>query len=143
MWSPAYDQVGNYTVTFSVSDGTVSTSRNATYTAIKINYAPYFLSSSEQTQISKEGSLIMMSINANDWNQDVLTYSATNLPIGATVDSTNHIFLWTPGYNQSGTYNITLVVSDGKLQSSQAFHIIVEDTLQPVSQDTRYYIKLE
>ncbi len=41
-WSPAYNQVGNYTVTFRVSDGTLSASRDVTFTAIKVNYAPYF-----------------------------------------------------------------------------------------------------
>ena len=41
-WSPAYNQTGNYTVTFRVTDGKVSSSRNVTFTAVKVNYAPYF-----------------------------------------------------------------------------------------------------
>jgi hypothetical protein len=126
-WSPAYNQVGNYTVTFSVSDGTLSASRNVTFTAIKVNYAPYFTLGNFTTLTYNEGMPIRANINAADWNRDVITYSATNLPKGATVDSAKHTFSWTPGYDQTGTYNIILVVSDGNLQNSKLLRIIVND----------------
>ncbi len=86
-----------------------------------------------------------MNINAADWNKDVITYSATNLPKGATVNSATHSFSWTPGYDQAGTYEITLIVSDGTLQSSKLLRLIVKDVPAPVSQKTSdtVYIKLE
>ncbi len=126
-WSPAYNQIGNYTVTFHVSDGTLSTSRDVTFTAIKVNYAPYFTLGSVTTLTYNEGYPIKVNINAADWNKDVITYSATNLPKGAMVDSATHSFSWTPGYDQAGTYNITLIVSDGTLQSSKSLILIIKD----------------
>ena len=144
-WSPAYNQVGKYTVTFRVSDGTLSTSRDVTFTAIKVNYAPYFTIGDVTTITSNEGSAIRLNINAADWNQDAITYSATNLPRGATVDFATHSFSWTPGYNQAGTYTITLIVSDGRLQSSKLLRIIINDVNKPSKTDTQQsktYIKL-
>ena len=126
-WSPAYNQVGKYTVTFRVSDETLSASRNVTFTAIKVNYAPYFTLGNFTTLTYNEGTPIQANINAADWNRDVITYSATNLPKGATVNSATHTFSWTPGYDQAGTYNIILIVSDGKLQNSKLLRIIVND----------------
>ena len=126
-WSPAYNQVGNYRVTFRVSDRTLSSSRDATFTVIKVNKAPYFTLGPETTLTFDEGSQIRLNINAADWNHDVITYSATDLPTGATVNSAAHIFSWTPGYDQAGTYNITLIVSDGTLQSSKLLRIIIND----------------
>jgi PKD repeat protein len=126
-WSPAYNQLGKYTVTFRVSDGTLSTSRNVTFTAIKVNFAPYFTLGNLTTLTYNEGMSIRVNINAADWNQDAITYSAKNLPKGATVDSATHSFSWTPGYDQAGTYTITLIVSDGKLQNSKVLRIIVND----------------
>jgi hypothetical protein len=127
IWSPVYNQVGNYTVTFSVSDGTLSASRNVTFTAIKVNYAPYFTLGNFTTLTYNKGTPIRVNINAADWNHDVITYSATNLPKGATVNSATHTFSWTPGYDQAGTYNIILIVSDGNLQNSKLLRIIVND----------------
>jgi hypothetical protein len=148
-WSPAYNQVGNYKVTFRVSDGTLSTSRDVIFTAKKVNYAPYFTLGDETTMTFNEGPRIRLNINAADWNHDVITYSATNLPKGATVNSATHTFLWAPGYDQAGTYNITLIASDGNLQSSKLLRIIVNDVntkskthKQNDKQTPKTYIKL-
>ena len=72
-----------------------------------------------------EGTTIRLNIIAADWNEDVITYTATNLPNGATVDSETHTFSWTPGYDQAGTYDITLIISDGQLQARALLNIIV------------------
>ena len=127
-WSPAYNQVGNHTVTFSASDGSLTTSGNVTFTAVKVNYAPYFTLGDYTKKTIFEGRAIRLNINAADWNQDIITYSATNLPEGAKVDSATHTFSWTPGFNQADTYDITLIVSDGKLQNSKLLRIIVLDS---------------
>jgi hypothetical protein len=140
-WSPAYNQAGNYVVTFRVTDGKVSVSRSVTFTAVKVNYAPYFTLGSFTEKTRNEGYPIRLNINAADWNRDVIRYSATNLPRGATVDSATHTFLWTPGYDQAGTYNIKLIISDGKLQSSKTLRLIILD--QPAASQSNYYIKLE
>lgn len=73
----------------------------------------------------QEAELLEFQVSANDPDNGSLIYWAENLPIGALfVDKT---FSWTPGYNQSGIYNLTFHVSDGTSQDSEAIHINVTD----------------
>jgi hypothetical protein len=60
-----------------------------------------------------EGELLQFAVNANDPEDDTLTYSATNLPDGATFDPETHVFSWTPGFDQAGNYpNVEFTVTD-------------------------------
>ena len=70
---------------------------------------------------------VKVDISAADWNHDVLTFSAINLPAGAKIDSATQTFTWTPTKNQVGTYTVTVTASDGKLQDSMVFDINVEN----------------
>ncbi|GAI76693.1 unnamed protein product, partial [marine sediment metagenome] len=58
-------------------------------------------------------------------NEDTLTYSAGNLPSGATF--TSRTFRWTPDYNQAGAYELTFAVSDGELTDSEDITINVNN----------------
>lgn len=51
-----------------------------------------------------EGEALTFTVHATDPDGDALTYSASNLPVGATFSTTTGIFSWTPSYNQSGNY---------------------------------------
>lgn len=60
-----------------------------------------------------EGQLLQFTITATDPDNNNLTYSAVNLPPGATFDSQTATFSWTPGYNQAGNYpDIEFTVTD-------------------------------
>ncbi|MCX6152516.1 MAG: Ig-like domain-containing protein [Ignavibacteriales bacterium] len=57
-----------------------------------------------------EGSLLSFSVSATDADDTLLTYQASDLPIGATfVDKT---FSWTPDFTQAGPYSVKFKVSD-------------------------------
>ena len=47
-----------------------------------------------------------------------LTYSATGLPEGATLDAHTGVFTWTPGPAQVGDYLVQFTVTDGELSAS-------------------------
>lgn len=49
---------------------------------------------------------------AYDPNNDPLSFSANNLPPGSDFNILTHIFKWTPGDNQAGTYYVTFTVTD-------------------------------
>jgi len=61
-----------------------------------------------------EGELCEFVISATDPDaSDVLTFSAANLPSGATFDPSTATFSWTPGYDQQGIYeNVEFSVTD-------------------------------
>ena len=54
-----------------------------------------------------------------------MTYSAINIPAGASFNSLIRVFDWTPGVGTAGTYNVTFSVSDGSLTDSEVVTITV------------------
>src|SRR5262249_570659 len=51
-----------------------------------------------------EGQALTFTVSATDPDGDALTYSASNLPAGATFDPDTRTFSWTPTYDQAGSY---------------------------------------
>ena len=84
-----------------------------------------------------EGSLLSFTLSASDPDNDPLTFSAANLPPGASFDPATRTFTWTPTLTQSGTYSITFTVSDGALTDSETITLTVNNanqapTLNPI-----------
>jgi len=79
------------------------------------------------------GVLLQFTVLATDPDGDPLTYSADNLPSGASFDPGTRTFSWTPSSGQAGTYpNVQFQVSDGALTDSENITITV---LSPVPQE--------
>lgn len=73
-----------------------------------------------------EGATLTFTISASDANGDALTYSASNLPVGATFDPATQTFSWTPEDSQAGVYaSIRFQVSDGSLSDTEDITITV------------------
>ncbi len=70
-----------------------------------------------------EDQTLQFTVNAT--GTGTLTYSATNLPAGATFDPANRTFTWMPSYGQAGSYPVTFTVSDGALNASKTININV------------------
>ena len=112
-WTPTYDQSGEYTVTYSITDGEYSHSSTATITVNHINRAPVMTDIAPQTV--NENEPLTFTISGNDPDSEdsgKLTFSAQNLPAGATFDVATQTLNWTPNFLQSGQYEITFVVND-------------------------------
>jgi PKD repeat protein len=98
-------------VTFTVSDGELSDSEMITITVTNTNRPPMLLEIGNRS--GRPGEELSFTISATDPDIDVLTYSATGLPTGATLDEETGEFSWTPASNQTGTHEVTFSVSDG------------------------------
>ena len=59
-------------------------------------------------QFGLEDRLMTFSLAAGDADGDALAWSATNLPVGATFNTGSATFVWTPGFEQAGTYTVFL-----------------------------------
>jgi hypothetical protein len=60
-----------------------------------------------------EGELLEFTISASDPDAgDILTYSAENLPIGASFDPDSQIFSWMPALGDIGDHQVTFRVTD-------------------------------
>ena len=84
----------------------------ATVSNVVPNTTPVLLSIGPKSVA--EGSLLTFTIQATDANSDTLIYTVSSLPTGATFNASNRVFSFTPTYTQSGNYEVTFMVNDGK-----------------------------
>jgi hypothetical protein len=126
-WTPGTGQAGTYSnVRFEVTDGSLTDSENITITVTTpgANQPPVLNPIGNMTV--DEGELLQFAISATDPDGDTLTYSASNLPSGASFDTQTQTFSWTPGTGQAGTYsNVHFEVTDGSLTDSEDITITV------------------
>lgn len=106
-----------YSVTVSVTDGTDSDSETFNWTVVQPNRAPVLGAIGDQT--NDEGDSVSLSTGATDADGDSLTYSASGLPSGLSINtSTGQI---TGTASSSGSSSVTVSVSDGSLSDSETF----------------------
>lgn len=90
---------------------------------VLIDTAPV-LGSIGAKDVDKDSELTL-STGASDVDGDSLTYSAGNLPAGASFNTATGAFSWTPA--AAGTYVVTFEVTDGYISDSEAVTITVND----------------
>lgn len=129
-WTPALSQVGTYPdVLFNVTDGTY-TDTQICWMFVRAQGAPLIELPGEQRV--RADSTLDFTVTAADPNTSAseLTYSASNLPPGATFS--NQLFRWTPTAEQIGTYpDIIFTVSDGTYTDSNVIWIFVTSPTAP------------
>ncbi len=135
-WTPGFTQAGTYSnVHFQVTDGSLVISEDITITVYNVNRSPVLSAIGNKTV--NEGVLLTFTLSGSDPDGDMLTYSATNLPSGATFNAATRVFSWTPGFAQAGTYsNVHFQVTDGSLVIAEDITITVMHTDAPVKSQT-------
>ena len=130
-WTPSFDQAGTYPdVYFEVNDGELTGWESITIVVNNTDRPPLLDRIGDKT--TYENSLLEFTISATDPDGDVLTYSASNLPVGAVFNSTTQTFSWTPAFGQAGTYHgVHFEVSDGELICRENITIIVTEVAAP------------
>ena len=66
-----------------------------------------------------ENQLLSFTLQAQDTDQDGLTFGATGLPGDATFDAATGVLAWKPNYFQAGVYQVQFSVSDGQRVASE------------------------
>ncbi len=122
-WTPSYEQADTYQVTFVASDSQAQDSETINITVNNVNRAPVLNSIGNKSV--NENSALSFSVSATDADSDTITYSAQDLPSGATFASQS--FTWTPSYEQAGTYQVTFIASDTQAQDSETITITVNN----------------
>jgi hypothetical protein len=123
-WTPTYSQAGNYTVTFSASDGHSQTSQAVSIKVQNVNRKPTLNSIDAQSAVV--GTPLTLQLSATDPDGDALTYAAAPMPDGARLSGDT--LTWTPSAGQVGLYDVTFSVSDGQDQDSLPVSITVADS---------------
>ena len=120
-----------YSVTASVSDGALTASTSFTWTVSDTNRPPVITSPGDQSDV--EGTAVTLALVANDPDGDTLSYSATSLPPGLSLDASTGNITGTVsvGAAAGSPYSVTASVSDGVLTASATFTWTVSETNQP------------
>ena len=131
-WTPGFGDGGNYQVLFTLTDEgdpPQSDSEAITITVGDVNRLPVL--DPIGNKAVNEGELLEFTITATDPDGGSLTFSAGNLPSGASFDAVSQQFSWTPAYGQAGSYaNILFTVTDDgnpPQSDSEAITITVRD----------------
>jgi len=124
---PGYTNSGNYNVTFTASDGSLTASETITISVGNVNRPPELGVIENKTVV--QNSLLTFTVTATDPDNDNLTYSANNLPAGASFNSTTRVFSWTPTLAQVGSYQaVHFEVRDASLSDSEDITINVTNS---------------
>src|SRR5205807_6460979 len=71
--------------------------------------------------VGEAATVVALPLMASDADGDRLTYSATGLPPGLTIDMATGVVVGTLTHASVGTYPATVTVSDGSLTDAKAF----------------------
>ncbi len=131
-WTPTFSQSGSYNVTFYATDDSLAVdSEIVTITVNNVNQAPILAAIGAKT--IDENVNLNFGVSATDPDGTIPTLTTSALPTGAIfTDNTNGTgtFNWTPGFDQSGLYNVTFYSSDGLLTDSEVVAITVNNVNQ-------------
>jgi len=119
--STQYSEI-NGTPLFSDSEKTLRTGMTLNNS---VNRAPVLGSIGPKTV--DENSTLSFTLTASDADSDSVTYSAVDLPSGASLNASSGLFNWTPTYDQAGTYSVVFNVTDGALNDSETVTITVDN----------------
>jgi len=120
---------GTATISFSISDGSLSTPSSATINIAAVNDAPvvtqvYMSMNEDTTLVINESSLLS---HATDADGNALSITNITAAQGTIVNNHNGTWSFTPAHDFSGALSLTFSVSDGTATTNQALNIRVRD----------------
>ena len=128
-YNPGYNDDGVYPVDFIASDGEFADTAHVVITVLNRNRPPIWTPIPDRSV--QEGGILAFNVSATDPDSVIPVLSVANLPQNATfVDSGNGHgrFRFTPGYDQSGIYDLRFLASDGQLIDTAIVRITVNES---------------
>lgn len=125
-WIPGFDQAGRYKLTFVLCRDGRCEERIIAVDVENTNRPPVLRPLADQTVKVGEG--LEVSLEANDPDEDALTYLiGGERPEGVELEARSGVFRWVPSEGQVGSWRLTLAVCDEfPLCGTQVLRITVE-----------------
>ena len=117
IWAPEFDQAGHYPMQCEATDSTGLSDRLPVEITVNNVNRPPQIDPPGARRVA-ETHLLTLHVSGSDPDGDALTFSADNLPDGASFDAFSQDFNWTPSDTQAGAYTVTFRVSDGELEDT-------------------------
>jgi hypothetical protein len=129
IWTPTYEQAGEYTLQFAATDSSGAQSVQDVFIRIaNVNRAPELTVSSRNVAIGETLNFVLGAKDADQGSN--LSFSAQNLPQGATLNAATGAVSWQPTPGQIGEYLVSYAVSDGV--TSVAKNAVITVTTEPI-----------
>ncbi len=111
------DTSSPYAVTVTANDGTASASQTFNWTVSHVSLV------NPGPQASVDSSAVSLQLQGQDADHDTLTYTASGLPSGVSVNASTGLISGTLASNAdtNSPYNVTVTASDGVHSTSQTF----------------------
>ncbi|MCH8003866.1 MAG: hypothetical protein IH934_04520 [Nanoarchaeota archaeon] len=125
-WQTTYGDAGEYNAVITVSDGVNVVSEDVLIIVNRKEEKPVIdnFSPKEDSITIDEGGNIKFRVDASDLNKDELTYKWL---VNDEVVSDNKEFLFETGYDDSGEYNINVIISDGTSDVNKEWNVNVKN----------------
>ncbi len=125
-WTPGFDDSGNYSVLFNVTDGSMTDQETITITVNNINRVPSIDSyiPVDLTPDVDENDELQFNVTVTDPDLDILSYS---WELDGSEEATTQAWLFEPDYDDEGDYNVTAIISDGINTTSQGWEVTVNN----------------
>ncbi len=115
--TPGYSDAGSSSVTFSVTDGSLTDTEVITITINNVNRAPV---AAEQSVTTDENIAEAITLTATDGDNDPMTFSVVTGPAHGTLSGTAPALTYTPTANYNGADSFTFKANDGTADSNTA-----------------------
>ena len=115
-WKTNYGDAGEYIVTITASDGTLTTEKKVKLMVERVNVAPMIEVLQDITV--REGETVVFEPVVSDPNNDAVTVT-----VSEPLTSGN----WNTDHTSAGEYQIRVVATDGELETEQVLTLLVED----------------
>lgn len=127
-WTPTFEQSGTYIVDFLLDDKGGGVDREpVTITVNQVDRKPEIDPISDK--VIDENQTLTIALSGSDpdgEDQDKISFRMENIPEGAEFNAQDHTLIWTPTYNQSGSYpSIRAIMTAGEMSDTSTFNITV------------------
>lgn len=123
-WQPDFESAGTYPIIVEASDGETVTQQAFNLTVENTNRLPVIISKPVLSAI--ESFPYSYTVKAEDADRQPLTMRLISAPAGMVMN--NDLIEWIPAYDQQGTQDVVVEVSDGEDNVQQLFTIKVANT---------------
>ena len=126
VWQTNYGDAGEYTITVTASDGTLTSSKEVLVIISKKEEVPVLQSFSpaENTVELDETESVQLQVSATDLNNDALSYS---WKLDGAEVSTDEDYQYQSTYDDSGSHTVKATVSDGMSSAERIWALTVNN----------------
>ena len=121
-----------HSVTITASDGDLSDDERFNWRIRDVNIAPSVRG--VEDQLDNEGEPVSLALSASDHDNDDVTWTATDLPPGLSINRSNGVISGTPTFSSAGIHFVSVTATDDgspNLDDSTSFIWRIIDVNQP------------